>query len=157
VLAPLFAIRERFQRPIWCGETASHNPTILRTMLDLLEENDCSWTLWAYKDVGTMGLVFPGPETPWRRFVARFPGRGEDRRIASEIAAFMTERGLGPLGNVDFRLRAIVHRLWVDNLVAPALSETPWDDVRTLPESFALSQCQRQDEILAIVRAYARR
>jgi hypothetical protein len=69
----------------------------------------------------------------------------------------MTERGLGPLGNVDFRLRAIVHRLWVDNLVAPALSETPWDDVRTLPESFALSQCQRQDEILAIVRAYARR
>lgn len=74
----LISIREKYKRPVWCGELGlvfeqeqiDFQMTIIEDMLDLCEEHDVSWALWTYKDAATMGIVYPKADTPWRKLTS---------------------------------------------------------------------------------------
>jgi hypothetical protein len=66
--------------PHWFGEfgciytDASLEPSRLRVMADLIdiaEEHGDHWTIWTYKDIGQMGLVFADPESEWMQRTKR--------------------------------------------------------------------------------------
>jgi len=62
--------------PHWFGEfgclytDSAWGPSHLRVMADLIgiaEEQGDHWTIWTYKDIGKMGLVYADPESEWMR------------------------------------------------------------------------------------------
>ena len=75
-----YLARAEFMRqhhvPHWLGEFGciytdeSLEDSRLRVMADLLdiaEERGDHWTIWTYKDIGKMGLVYAAPESAWMR------------------------------------------------------------------------------------------
>ncbi|KAK9452709.1 glycoside hydrolase family 5 protein [Dipodascopsis uninucleata] len=74
---------------------------VLREQLKIYKENNVSWSIWVYKDIGLQGLVYVSPETPWmtrfsdfvskkRRLGADFWGANPDKSMESALDS-MTE------------------------------------------------------------------
>lgn len=49
---------------------ASPQFAMVNDMMDICRERRFPWNYWAFKDLGPMGIVSPGPDTPWKRFLA---------------------------------------------------------------------------------------
>lgn len=63
--------RDRYQVPIWCGETGENNDAWVAEFRQLLEANGVGWTFWPYKKMeSTAGLVRFRPPAHWDRIVA---------------------------------------------------------------------------------------
>ena len=72
----------RIPRPHLMGEFGGGAPRLgpdwatspqfamLGDMMDICLERRFPWNFWDFKDLGAMGVVSPGPDTPWRRFLA---------------------------------------------------------------------------------------
>jgi endoglucanase len=69
----------RTQTPIWVGEFGpiytgddrvdAMRRQILTDQLDIYRQDDASWSIWLYKDIGRQGLVTVRPDSPYlRRF-----------------------------------------------------------------------------------------
>lgn len=172
-LLPLIeTLRERFHRPLWCGETgaglgrddSSRVETVLRHTLDILEENGVSWTLWAYKDAQAMGLVYPKDQTPWMR-LARDIGwqPGRDRADAWAVFDFLQqELGYPEIpaqlrSALQFRLRGILQQLWIEQGLRPALAGIPWEAMWDYPASFLFANCECHQGLAELVKEYTAR
>lgn len=169
-LVPLIArIRDRFHRPLWCGETGSaydrerisDQSSLVRTTLDILEEQGVSWTLWAYKDAQAMSLVYPVDESPWMKLVREvgFTHRQEEPMAAKVFDMLEKEGYVKPVSAADrfrlqFRLRGVFHDLFVLQSLKPALERIPFRELLEYPASFRLKQCGYHPEIAELVKAY---
>lgn len=69
----------RIRRPSLMGEFGllwrkwdepRHHALITR-MVRLMEGNGVHWSMWALKDIGSIGLLHPIEDSPWRRFLDR--------------------------------------------------------------------------------------
>jgi endoglucanase len=68
-------VMRRTGTPVWVGEfgpvysgdaeRVDGAYRLLEDQLDIYREHGASWSLWTYKDIGTQGLVFTPPDSPY--------------------------------------------------------------------------------------------
>lgn len=165
------ALRERFNRPVWCGETGAvfrreeiaATGNVLRHTLDILEENNVSWTLWAYKDAGAMGLCHPRAGASWLRLVEKTGWEPQSDGVDTwAILDFLQENLNYPeipehiRLDCQFRLRGLLQCLHVEQALKPVLRSIPWEEIKDYPQDFAWRNCEYHREIADLVRGYAR-
>lgn len=160
-------VRERFRRPIWCGESGYNIPEdgeafaarLLLKNISLCEQNDLSWSLWSYKDARRMGIVIPREDSPWmglRRTLERKWSHEWEQRTSMRIVRDIGETYFEPLDDalaydLDFRVRSILHRIAVEQVLKPALRDIPWRDMRDYPRSFEYARCDRRELVIQAV------
>ncbi|MDB6165934.1 MAG: glycoside hydrolase family 5 [Lacunisphaera sp.] len=75
--------REKYQVPIWIGETGENKDEWIAAFRALLEEHDIGWTFWPYKKMeSTACFVQFAPPAHWAEIVAfakLSPGTGTDQ------------------------------------------------------------------------------
>ncbi|OCL25991.1 hypothetical protein U472_08160 [Orenia metallireducens] len=162
-------LREKFQRPLWCGETGTvfskyeiaYAKNLVKVTLDILEENNVSWTLWSYKDAQAMGLVYPKDETLWMGLVKSCSWNLKDEKEQSkDVFNFLEEKGYVEVMSeemkfkLDFRLRAMLQEIYVEQKLKPLLSDIPWGDMESYPKSFLWENCSYYEEIATLVKRY---
>lgn len=166
----LISIREKYKRPIWCGELGlvfekediDFQVTIIEDMLDLCEENDVSWALWTYKDAATMGIVYPREDTPWQQLTERIKqvwNQHKEQEKGEALVDYMAENYFQPISKemrypLQFRMRTLMQVICVEQNLKPFLQELPWEDAYQLPESFHWDQCETWDELATLIRKY---
>jgi endoglucanase len=102
-IAPYVAYREKYNVPIWCGETGENKDEWVASFRKLLDENRIGWTFWPYKKMESRaGFVRFERPANWDKIVtfARQPaGTGSDqvkanlplRPTPEEVAACFAE------------------------------------------------------------------
>lgn len=169
---PLLRSREKYHRPVWCGElglefdrrSIRFRTELIREMLDLCEQNNVSWALWAYKDAQSMGIVAPESSAPWMRFVSGLRkqwDQSQEERMGGEAVDRVCERYLQPVEGdlryrLQFRMRTLFHTVCVEKYLKPALVKAGWEEIAGLPESFRFGNCFAWDDMCDLVRSYTR-
>ena len=118
-------------------------------MLDIYEENEISWSIWSYKDAGTMSLLYSGEHTPWYHFVADFRKKWNLRKEITITHKILTQLEKKLRKKVDqqlryklhFRLRGILHNIYIEQLVRPKVKGIPWNEIKEFPLSFLYKNC----------------
>jgi aryl-phospho-beta-D-glucosidase BglC (GH1 family) len=131
----------RTNTPIWVGEFGpvytgdpaidAQRQQILADQLDLYRRYNASWSLWTYKDVGTQGLAYLAPDTPYRQRFDDFVAK--KRRLAAD--SWGTD-GVG-VAEVTGPVQELIAREF------PDFHPYPWgrfDWVRTLLNSILIAQ-----------------
>lgn len=167
---PLVRIREKYHRPVWCGELGLEfdrehirfQTRLVREMLDVCEQNNVSWTLWAYKDAQCMGIVAPESSAPWMRFVSGIRkewDQSQEMRMGGEAVDLVCAKYLRPVDDglryrLQFRMRTLFHTVCVEQYLKPALARAGWEEIVRLPESFRFENCFVWDEMRSLVISY---
>ncbi|MBN2533929.1 MAG: cellulase family glycosylhydrolase [Spirochaetales bacterium] len=165
-VAPFIRLREEKQRPLWCGETGNRlskkyirkQIAVLKQMLDIYEENDISWSVWSYKDAGTMSLLYTAEHTPWHHFVADFRKRwdlNKELNQANKMLHLLSKKMDRHLRyRMHFRMRGILQNIYFEQLVKPKISRIPWDEIKEYPLSFHYTNCHKWDEAATLIASY---
>lgn len=70
-LQPYLAYREKYNVPIWIGETGENSDDWVATFRRLLDAHDIGWTFWPYKKMEShAGVVRFAPPVHWAKIVA---------------------------------------------------------------------------------------
>lgn len=168
----LASIREKYKRPLWCGELGlvfekeqiDFQMTIIEDMLDLCEANDVSWALWTYKDAATMGIVYPREETPWRQLtdeIRQVWNQHKEQEKGEALVDYMAEAYFKPISPeqrypLQFRMRTIMQAICVEQNLKPFLQKRPWEEIYQLPESFYWDQCEHWGELADLIVQYTK-
>ena len=168
----LIQIREKYHRPLWCGELGLvlsqdnilFSRELIQEMLNLCEEYDISWTLWAYKDAQCMGIVFPKDETPWMNLVKGIKqkwNQSQEMSMAETALDYLSRKYMQPIGKdlmypLQFRIRTLFHTICVEEYLMPALRNTPAEQLPELAGSFSFDHCACWEEMAALVRQYTK-
>jgi endoglucanase len=56
-IQPYLDFRDRYNVPIWCGETGENNDGWIRQFVQTLERNDVGWCFWPYKKMEKASCV----------------------------------------------------------------------------------------------------
>lgn len=163
----LVKIRSKFNRPVWCGETGvalsecsiEDAKDLMQDTLEVFEELSVSWSLWVYKDIGVMGIVYPKKNTGWMEFVDKV-GWDHQHELESAQATlrFMEENLNFPSipestkFKLQFRVRGIFHELYLEQMLVPALRETSFDDFMDCVRSFHLTNCAQHVEFVQLIK-----
>jgi endoglucanase len=73
--------RDRYQVPLWLGESGENTDQWIQQFTSLLEKNDIGWCFWPYKKMQSTSCMVSIPKpTYWDEIVgfARMPGRTGD-------------------------------------------------------------------------------
>ncbi len=85
VIRPYLDFRERYQVPIWMGESGENTDEWIARFVALLNKNEIGWTFWPYKKMAkTSAVVTITPPEGWDKIVAfaklpRGTGQVEER------------------------------------------------------------------------------
>jgi hypothetical protein len=146
---------------------------ILADQLDIYAEDQASWSIWTYKDVGTHGIAVVKPDSAYRQrfdaFVAKKNRLGADRwgseggdiqAVAEPFQAKLEQE------YPDFSPYPWGRRDWADTLLLNITVAQPLayeyaelfrglgdDDVIALADSFALANCDRRVPLADRLRA----
>ncbi|MBN2440708.1 MAG: cellulase family glycosylhydrolase [Spirochaetales bacterium] len=167
---PFLELREKTNKPLWCGETGNRltkkhiekQTAVLKQMLDIYEEHEISWTVWSYKDAGTMSLLYPKEQTPWPGFISGFRKEWDLDKEISMAETTLTELEKQYFQKINkelrhrlqFRLRGIFHNIYCEQLVKPKLKEIPWNEMKYYPLSFLHKNCHMWEEIAQLITSY---
>jgi len=157
-------IRDKTGMALWCGETGSRlskdmitkQKALIEDCLDVLEKEEISWTIWAYKDAQAMSMVFPKNSTLWMKFKKEL-GLSDiiknDRKIADSILNELKIKD--PLKYiVSFRILALLNFIHVEKILKPLLKKTPWKTVSKFPLSFLFKNCEFWQKIAVLIKKY---
>lgn len=166
----LLAIRDKYKRPVWCGELGlvfeqediDFQMEIIEDMLDLCEQNDVSWALWTYKDAATMGIVYPREYTPWRKLTEEIKlewNQHKEQEKGEALVDYMAATYFKPITAAEryplqFRMRTIMQVIAVEQILKPRLNDLPWEEAFMLPASFRWENCEHWSELETLVRSY---
>lgn len=154
----------RLHRPVWCGESGyeildgmeDFYGLLLQHNISLCEKRGVSWNLWTYKDARRMGIVIPKTDSKWIRLRRRIEADWNhdwEQKVSMEIIHSIGDRYYRHLDEklayeLDFRIRSVMHRIAVEQILKPALREIPWEEIITYPESFLFEQCDRRERVI---------
>lgn len=155
---------KRLNRPIWCGESGyeildgqeEFYGRLLSHNVNLCEERGISWNLWTYKDAGRMGIVVPRKDSDWmklREKLAAGWSHDWEQKVSMEITHYIGDTYYRHLDDkltydLDFRVRSILHRIAVEQILKPALRDIPWDSMKSYPDSFAFDNCVKREVVI---------
>jgi endoglucanase len=174
--------------PHWYGEfgciytDTSLEPSRLRVMADLIdiaEEHGDHWTIWTYKDIGKMGLVFADPESEWMRrtkpvreiktalrcdsWIERHETKTTTliRQIAEHTSTVISDQP-GDWRNLAEALRFAICDGVLSQALLPAFAEQfrgmDESEIDQMMHSFGLQNCiQREGLVQVVTRAAARK
>lgn len=169
ILDQIAGIREKFHRPILCGEAGydidknnlSHTLELLDETLTMFNEAEISWTLWCYKDARFMGMVYPKEESSWMQFVERihqswthYKEMGQANELMAKIKAWPEfEKATDELCYfMQFRQRGILYRFQTECILKPLLKEYTPEELLELPKSFLFSDCGYYEEYAKLLK-----
>lgn len=169
ILDQIAGIREKFHRPILCGEAGydidknnlSHTLELLDETLTMFNEAEISWTLWCYKDARFMGMVYPKEESSWMQFVERihqswthYKEMGQANELMAKIKAWPEfEKATDELCYfMQFRQRGILYRFQTECILKPLLKEYTPEELLELPKSFLFSECGYYEEYAKLLK-----
>ncbi len=153
----------RFGKPIWCGESGyeilqgmeEFYGTLLLDNIGMYEERGISWNLWTYKDAGRMGIVVPRNDSPWMKLrseIAKMWSHEREQKISMEVTRAIGDRYYKPLSDslaydLDFRIRSVLHRIAVEQVLIPTLESIPWESMKEYPNSFRFEDCVKRKAV----------
>ncbi|WP_150269863.1 glycoside hydrolase family 5 protein [Paenibacillus tepidiphilus] len=168
----LLAIRDKYKRPVWCGELGLvfeqedivFQMEIIEDMLDLCEQNDVSWALWTYKDAAVMGIVYPREDTPWRKLtgdIKQVWNQHKEQEKGEALVDYMAETYFQPISKeerypLQFRMRTLMQVITVEQILKPRLKQLSWEEMYELPKSFHWENCEHWDELESLVVKYTK-
>lgn len=168
----LLKIREKYKRPLWCGELGltfekediHFQMEIIEDMLDLCEQNNVSWALWLYKDANVMGIVYPKIETPWRQLTEEIKqvwNQHKEQEKGEALVDYMAETYFQPISKeerypLQFRMRTIMQAICVEQNLKPYLQKRSWEEMSKLPESFRWENCEHWSELEELIEKYTK-
>ncbi len=171
VFTSLLKIREKFGRPVLCGEAGYETDwkdpeftvMLLRETVRLCRKYQVSFTLWSYKDARFMGLIYPKEDSPWMKLAGEF-GRTWDH----DEDAVRGEKAVNEFCNTyfpeatkeerymfSFRQRAILYSLQKKHLLEKILREHSAEEILRLPESFRFAECEHFEGYEALLREFS--
>jgi aryl-phospho-beta-D-glucosidase BglC (GH1 family) len=161
---------QKFQRPIWCGESGyeildeqeDFYSKLLLHNIDICESRGVSWNLWTYKDARVMGIVIPTRESRWIQLCHKIGTRWSHHReeeISMKVTRNIGEQYYEPLSNklaydMDFRIRSVLHRIAVEQILKPVLQEIPWTEMKLYPEDFLFEHCDQRGTVVEDIMNY---
>jgi hypothetical protein len=166
-------LREQTGLPLWCGETGGLFPANRRTegnellaqCLNIFEQHQISWSIWAYKDAQSMSLVYPKSDTPWMEFANGLRPDWQSKKKRTENVTndlfnrlqeiFSYEINCKMKEKYSFRISSLLHELHMEYLVKPKLKSIPWNEMKFLPESFLWENCDYRYDMAALVKNHA--
>lgn len=168
----LLAIRNKYRRPVWCGELGlvfeqeqiDFQMEIIEDMLDLCEANDVSWALWTYKDAATMGIVYPRADTPWRQLTDEIKlvwNQHQEQEKGEALVDYMAATYFKPISKemrypLQFRMRTLMQVICVEQNLKPFLQKRSWEETSQLPASFHWEQCEHWAELAGLIKRYTK-
>lgn len=174
ILNKIASIRERFERPILCGEAGydidrqniSHTMELLEDTLDLFDEAAISWTLWSYKDAQFMGMCYPQSNSPWMQLVSRIHEKWTHYKEMDEADRLMEAITKLPEFSaasqelkykMQFRQRGILYKFQEECILKPLLQEYSAEELLTMPDSFLFKNCEYYPEYMALLQSRTKR
>ena len=161
---------EKLQRPIWCGESGyeilegqdSFYAMLLEHNISICEKRGISWNLWTYKDAGRMGIVVPSGDSDWmklRKELAKNWSHDWEQKVSMEVTRMIGEKYYQSLSDslsydLDFRVRSILHRIAVEQLLKPMLRGISWEQMRHFPDSFSFDKCEKREIVVEKIKKF---
>jgi len=159
---------KRFRRPLWCGESGyeildgqeEFYAQLLSHNISLCEERGISWNLWTYKDARRMGIVVPEKDSKWMKLraeIAKQWSHDWEQKVSMDITQYIGDKYYQHLSDelaydLDFRIRSVMHRIGVEQILKPALLRVPWNEMKTYSESFVFSHCEKREFIVETIK-----
>lgn len=149
---------------------------VVADLIDIAEEYGDHWTLWCYKDIGKMGLVYAAPESEWMRQTRPVREIKSALRCDSwierhDVKLFthlhqIANRVVGAVGdwpgdwsNLTEELGFAVCDGFLSGKLQPAFAEQfqgmSESEIDAMMQSFALQNCTQREGLVQIVRARA--
>lgn len=166
----LVSIREKYKRPLWCGELGlvfeqeqiDFQMTIIEDMLNLCEQHDVSWALWTYKDAAVMGIVYPKAETPWRQLTEEIKAvwnQHKEQEKGEALVDYMASTYFKPITveeryPLQFRMRTLMQVICVEQNLKPYLQKRSFEEMYELPASFHWENCEHWSELEQLILKY---
>ena len=168
---------QKYHAPLWVGEFGGGGDAATDDQVNVFEAYGVHWTIWTYKDVGTMGLVMVDPASEYMQTVApvldakralgveSWLSPGLPGSIVSEpmrALADLIQKTIGdPAIDTEFNRRYLAqHTLgsYAASLMQPAfakrfvgLSESQIDKML---QSFSFKNCQPRQDLLDVMQKY---
>jgi hypothetical protein len=103
-----------------------------------------------------MGIIVPREDSPWinlRRDIEKAWSHEWEQETSMKILKDIGERYYRPLDSgllydLDFRIRSVMHRIAVEQILKPKLRSIPWEEMERYPDSFAYENCQQREVIV---------
>lgn len=185
-----FLERTAFMRerdvPIWLGEfgpvyvgderIVATRYSMLEDQFELLAEHGASWSMFTYKDVGAMGLVYLDPQSAYMRRIQ--PVLDKKLRLGADFWVSTDEHirhVMAPLEDLfatefpDFAWPPFDANLWIRTLVRSTVLAQPLveefgrcfvgataADVESLADSFLLENCVRRERLAGLLDRVSR-
>jgi aryl-phospho-beta-D-glucosidase BglC (GH1 family) len=161
------AYADRIARPVVLGEfgwSKHWHPERGRAMVEAqlrrIETNGWGWLLWAYKDLDTLGLYNPAPETGWARWT-RNPGRKElAARLKSGYASWFNSQVIPFLHKHERNYRVFdaayndalrgIDRMLLDHDLRELASRSTVELV-DFAKDFSLERCCRREDLFGLL------
>lgn len=164
---------ERIERPVFVGEcgwsrgvyigtdqpvheAAEAHEKMNHDLLDYFREKGHSWTFWAWKDLGVLGILSPRKDSPWKQFISRPDVAHLANSYPQATKNFREElRSTYPEFSEDdhFLFHYMSRHHW-DAIVLPhvmrKLADYSVDDLKALASSFAFKNCDIDQRALAL-------
>lgn len=164
-------LREKFGRPILCGEAGvdidrediPFTMQLVEETLSLFCKHGLSWTLWSYKDAQWMGLAWPKSDTGWMKLVGKIRDKWShygQMQIADELMDEIGKRYTEDFSKelkyeLQFQLRGLLYRMEQEYLLKPLLAEYKKEELLSLPESFRFENCGFYEEYRDLLKKYS--
>jgi endoglucanase len=172
----------RHQVPHWFGEFGclytddaleASRLRVMADLLDIVEEQGDHWTIWTYKDIGKMGLVYADAESEWMQRTRPVRGAKTALRCDSWIERHETEiegfvqriadhartvaSGLaGDWDHLGEALRGAICDGLMSRMLLPAFAEQfrgmGESEIDRMMQSFALQNCVRREGLVGLIR-----
>lgn len=127
-------------------------------IVDLFNQLGHAWNFWALKDIGTLGLLNPAPDTPWMRFIQSeevhrlrydFPGRIS--KVVKEFTETTPEMDDEDAHLLRHQLGHAWHQLALPYIV-DRMKTLSLEELREMARSFAFENCTPDADRLEVYR-----
>ena len=181
---------QRHNVPLWVGEFGAmfngppaETPDRVRAMddqIDVFEEYGAHWTIWTYKDIGTMGAMLVPPDAPYVRAIDTslkakrelaldmfwMPQTGQTRtqEMIAELARHITEQiddpDIDPAPNTRYLAQAALAG-YASSLAQPAYAKCfqgiSEDELDRVLQSFAFENCRPNRPLIDVLARHMTR
>jgi endoglucanase len=147
---------------------------VMADMIDIIEKCGHHWTIWTYKDIGKMGLVYTDPESQWMRrtqpvreiktalrcdyWIERH--ESEIDRLIQQIVAHASTIVAGQPGDwthLSDNLSGAINEGVLSQMLQPAFAEQfrvmSEKDIDQMMQSFAFQNCVQRAGLVQLLRS----
>lgn len=142
---------------------------VMCDLLDIFNEREYSMTVWSYKDIGNVGMVYPRIDTDWMKFIEKYlelklkyrmdtePVEGEPWILTDMIKSYIQDDFRNEISKLDNIIRIKISDAFSNVLqerFAKELSLLSYEQLDKLACSFNFDNCMIKEEIAKLVKEH---